>query len=88
LAWKIKFSARLKKYFRKIESQQLLKIKTYLEKVEALDNPRTLGKPLKSRFKGLWRYRVGDYRIVCEIQDQDLIVLIVRVANCKEVYNR
>ncbi|SFV87023.1 RelE/StbE replicon stabilization toxin [hydrothermal vent metagenome] len=88
MAWKIKFSTRLKKDFRKIESQQLLKIKTYLEKVEALDNPRTLGKPLKSRFKGLWRYRVGDYRIVCEIQDQDLIVLIVRVANCKEVYNR
>lgn len=65
----------------------LTKIKVYLEKVEALDNPRTLGKPLKSRFKGLWRYRVGNYRIVCEIQDQDLIVLVVRVANRKEIYN-
>jgi mRNA interferase RelE/StbE len=88
LAWKIKFSVRLKKDFRKIDAQQLLKIKNYLEKVKTLDNPRTLGKPLKSRFKGLWRYRVGDYRLVCEIQDQDLIVLVVRVASRKEVYNR
>ncbi|BAS68165.1 type II toxin-antitoxin system RelE family toxin [Bathymodiolus septemdierum thioautotrophic gill symbiont] len=88
MAWKIKFSARLKKDFRRIGAQQLLKIKAYLEKVKALDNPRKLGKPLKSRFKGLWRYRVGDYRLVCEIQDQDLIVLVVRVASRKEVYNR
>jgi mRNA interferase RelE/StbE len=47
-----------------------------------------LGKPLKSKFKGLWHYRAGDYRIVCEIQDQDLIVLIVRVASRKDIYNR
>lgn len=88
MAWKIEFSSRLKKDFRKIDTQQLLKIRAYLAKIAALDNPRTLGKPLKSRFKGLWRYRVGDYRLICDIQEQDLIVLVVRVANRKQVYDR
>ncbi|SMN00181.1 RelE/StbE replicon stabilization toxin [uncultured Candidatus Thioglobus sp.] len=87
MTWKIEYSARLEKDFRKIDNKQLLKIKKYLNKVGALDDPRTVGKPLKSRFKGLWRYRIGDYRAICEIQDKKLIVLIVRIANRKEVYD-
>ncbi|SMM99777.1 RelE/StbE replicon stabilization toxin [uncultured Candidatus Thioglobus sp.] len=87
MTWKIEYSVRLEKDFRKIDNKQLLKIKKYLNKVGALDDPRTVGKPLKSRFKGLWRYRIGDYRAICEIQDKKLIVLIVKIANRKEVYD-
>ncbi len=87
MAWTIKFSARLKKDLKKIDKQQLIKIRNYLEnQVKPLENPRDIGKPLKSRFKGLWRYRVGDYRVFCQIQDAELIILVVRVANRKKAY--
>ena len=55
-------------------------------RVAVLDNPRTLGKALSGRLGGLWRYRVGDCRIICEIQDSALCILVVTVGNRREVY--
>jgi mRNA interferase RelE/StbE len=51
-----------------------------------LENPRTLGKPLKGKLKEFWRYRVGDYRLLCAIEDQVLVLLVITVRHRKEAY--
>ncbi len=57
------------------------------ERVAKLENPRSLGQALSGTELGsLWRYRAGDYRIVCEIQDRKLVVAVVRVGHRREVY--
>ena len=63
------------------------RIVNYLERrVAALDNPRSLGSALTGPLGGLWRYRVGDCRVVCDIQDDVLVVLVVRVGRRDQVY--
>lgn len=47
-----------------------------------------IGSPLKGRFRGLWRYRVGDYRILCQINDEEVLILILRIAVRKDVYDK
>ena len=49
-------------------------------------DPRRFGRELKAELAGLWRYRVGDYRLICQIRDQELIVLVVTVGHRKDIY--
>jgi mRNA interferase RelE/StbE len=56
------------------------------ERLAAADNPRNTGKALSGPLGGLWRYRVGDYRLICEIQDGVLCVLVLKIGNRREVY--
>jgi mRNA interferase RelE/StbE len=57
------------------------------ERVAKLENPRSLGQALQgSKFGEYWRYRVGDFRIVCEIQDKKVVVLVLRVGHRREIY--
>ncbi|MGA7884322.1 MAG: type II toxin-antitoxin system RelE/ParE family toxin [Acidobacteriaceae bacterium] len=71
-----------------MDAQIARRITAFLrERVASLDNPRSLGQALQGSELGhLWRYRVGDFRIVCEIQDAKLIVLVVHVGHRREVY--
>lgn len=62
-------------------------IKKWQEEIESLANPRSRGKSLSGEFKGLWRYRVEDYRITCDIQDDKLIVLVLKIGHRSEVYD-
>ena len=73
------------KEINKLDSVSANRIYDYLEELEEID-PRSKGKLLKGKLKHLWRYRVGDYRILTEIQDQELIVLVVRVSHRSNVY--
>ena len=50
------------------------------------ENPRQWGKPLHGEKQGLWRYRVGHYRLICDIQDERVIVLVLEVGHRKDVY--
>ncbi len=56
--------------------------------VDNTENPRITGKPLKGNKKGIWRYRVGDYRILCDIQDKKLVILALELGNRKEIYKK
>jgi mRNA interferase RelE/StbE len=58
------------------------------EHIEGCKNPRHFGEPLRGDFDGLWRYRVGDYRILCEIHDQKLIVLALAIGHHRDIYTR
>lgn len=64
------------------------RIITFLEtRIATLEDPRQTGKALQGSTLGkLWRYRVGDYRIICELQDQRLVVLVVEIGHRREVY--
>ena len=87
MTWRVEYLASAAKSFRKIDPQQRQRIRDYLEqRVIALDDPRQLGKPLRGELAEFWRYRVGDYRVICHIEDERLVVLAVRAAHRKDVY--
>lgn len=52
-----------------------------------IDNPRSSGKALQGDLKGLWRYRVGDYRLITQIHDNELVILVIEIGHRKDVYN-
>lgn len=56
------------------------------ERIEGCKNPRHFGEALKANHAGLWRYRVGDYRVICEIQDERLLVLALSIDHRRDVY--
>jgi len=56
------------------------------DRVAKADNPRTIGKPLRHSKFGLWRYRVRDYRIICELQERRVVVLVVAIGHRKSIY--
>jgi len=86
--WKVEFRPSALKELKKISSSDRKKILLYLnDRVVKGDDPRVFGKALKGNLKGLWRYRIGDYRLVCEIKDEELIVFALRVAHRKDVYD-
>ena len=58
-----------------------------LKEIERLDNPRDSGKALVGNLAGLWSYRVGDYRIICKINDNELIILVINIKKRSEAYN-
>lgn len=55
-------------------------------KLDGLENPRSIGKALVGQYKGLWRYRIGAYRVICDIRDDELIVLAIDVGHRKNIY--
>jgi len=77
-----------KKDLAKLDKQIARRITGFLrERVSMLDDPRSLGHVLKgSELGDFWRYRVGDYRIVCEIQDRALRILVIQIGNRREIY--
>ena len=73
------------KAFKKLDKTIQLRTAVLVDKIEASANPRFSGKALKGNDKE-WRYRVGDYRLVCEIKDRELIVWMIRIGHRREVY--
>ena len=85
--WAYRFDERALKELKKLGGQAQRDIIAYLDKRVARNaDPRRFGKRLKANLAGLWRYRVGDYRILCQIQDRELIVLVVAVGHRKDIY--
>ncbi len=84
--WIIDFDAYALKALEKLDKPVRNRIERFLDDVEQLDNPRQQGKALNGKYKGLWRYRVGDYRIICDIQDNQLIILVLELGHRKEIY--
>ena len=87
MVWTIKYTDTAKTLLRKIDKQAARSIVKYMdERVAVLENPREKGKALTGPLGGLWRYRVGDFRIICDIQDESLCVLVVKIGNRRDVY--
>ena len=87
MAWAIEYAETAKKQLRKLDKTPARRIVDYMdERVAPSEDPRGLGKALKGPLGDLWRYRVGDYRVICDIQDDVLTVLALQIGNRREVY--
>ena len=75
-----------KKQLKKLDSSISKRILDYLEQLELIDNLRSRGKALTSNLAGLWRYRVGDYRIFCRIYDDKLVITVIEIAHRSTIY--
>jgi mRNA interferase RelE/StbE len=85
--WRVEFDRDAARDLRKLGSEAERLILRYLRtRIATASNPRRFGKPLTADLKGLWRYRIGDYRIVARIEDGRFVVLVVTVGHRSEVY--
>lgn len=90
MAWQIKFDEAAKKDLAKLDKQIARRITAFLhDRVASLDNPRSIGEALTgSKLGEFWKYRVGSYRIICDIQDGAVCVLVLKVGKRSEVYRK
>lgn len=87
MAWIIRISNIAERQLRKLDRQVQERILDWLaERIEGCKDPRHFGEPLKGDRAGFWRYRIGDYRIICDIQDRQVVVLVLTIGHRKEIY--
>ena len=87
MAWTIEITRTAEKQIKKLDRvAQALIVRFLRERLKPADDPRQWGKPLHGEKRGLWRYRVGDYRLICDIQDERITVLVLEVGHRTDVY--
>ena len=87
MAWTIEYSETARKFLEKSDQSSRRRIREFLEhRVASHESPRDLGKALLGDFRKYWSYRVGDMRVICDIQDQRVVVLVVAIGNRRDVY--
>lgn len=87
MAYKVIFTNKFDKEFYKLDHYTQSIVITWIEKhISNCENPRIYGKALLHERSGQWRYRIGYYRLICEIQDNKLIILALFVGHRKEIY--
>ena len=87
MKWSVIIGKRAAKTLAKFDTKERCRILNFLKvDLYQLDNPRQIGKALAGKFKGMWRYRVGDYRIICEIVDNELVIVAVEIEHRSNVY--
>jgi mRNA interferase RelE/StbE len=85
--WTVEFDDRARRELRKLDAATQQTIFRYLrERITGSEDPKQFGKPLRKNLAGLWRYRVGDYRLICRLEENRLVVFVVRVGHRREVY--
>jgi mRNA interferase RelE/StbE len=87
LAWTIEITRTAEKQITKLhrDAQQAI-VRFLRERLAGTENPRQWGRPLQGEKRGLWRYRVGDYRLICDIQEKRITVMVLQVGHRKDVY--
>ena len=86
-AWTIEFDDRARRELRKLDAENQQTVLRYLrERIAGAEDPRVFGKPLRMKLAGLWRYRVGDYRLICRFEENHLVVLVLKVGHRRDVY--
>ncbi len=80
------YSDNARKQLKKLDGRTSRLILSYMDEVAQLKDPRSRGKILVGNLAGFWRYRVGDYRVLCRIQDKELCIVVIEIGNCREVY--
>lgn len=85
--FRIQTTTRFDKEFKKLDRYTQKLLKAWIEKhLVGCDNPRAFGKGLSANRAGQWRYRIGDYRLICYINDNELIILALSIGHRKEIY--
>lgn len=88
MAWRIKFDRAADKELGRLDPQIARRILSFLfDRVANLEDPRSVGEALQgTRLGDMWKYRVGDYRIICSIEDKEITVVVASIGNRREVY--
>jgi len=87
LAWTIEYTQTARKQLKNLDKPLARRILDFLDdRIGKQDDPRILGKALTGPLGALWRYRVGDYRVICEIQDSSTRILVLQIGHRREVY--
>lgn len=87
MKYKLTTTARFDKEYKKLDKYTQKLIKNWTKKhIENCDNPKIYGKALQGNKKGFWRYRIGDYRMICIIKDNELIILAITIGHRREIY--
>ena len=86
MAWTLKMTNEAEKSLNHIDRKSANRIRKTLNDIIKLDDPRLKGKALTGNLSGLWSYRIGEYRALCQIKDKELIVLVVRIAHRNKSY--
>ncbi len=87
MAWTLEFAESARKQLRKLDKPVAKRVFDFLEeRIAKDDDPRRLGKALKGELGELWCYRVGDYRIICDLEDGLMRILVLQIGNRREVY--
>ena len=88
MSYSVETTERFDREFKKLDKYTQRMIKAWVDKnLENCSDPRQHGEGLTANRKGQWRYRIGDYRLICEIRDKELIILALTVGHRKEVYD-
>ena len=89
MAWKIELTKEVAKKIRKLDKPVAKRLTQFLhERVSTLNNPRDIGEALTgSKLGEFWKYRVGDYRIICKIEDKEITILVLQIGHRKSIYN-
>jgi len=89
LVWQIEITNTAKKQLVKLDRQVQSEILRYLrERICTNEDPRRYGAPLRRELTGRWKYRVGAYRLICEIQDEKILVLVLMVGHRSKIYEK
>jgi mRNA interferase RelE/StbE len=89
MAWNLEISPPAKRQLDKLDKAVARRISKFLyERVQQLDDPRQIGERLQGTLSEFWRYRVGDYRIICSLEQDRLVVLVLRIGHRREIYSR
>ena len=86
MVWTVEYNPAARAQLQRLDRQTSRRISDYMDQVGALANPRHRGKALKGALAGHWRYRVGDYRVICQIHDNALRILAVRIDRRDQAY--
>jgi mRNA interferase RelE/StbE len=86
-AWQVVIEPLAAKELKKLANSDRKRIMQFLrERIATTENPRSASHALTGALKGLWSYRIGDFRVIAKIQDQIVTVLVVRIGNRRDVY--
>ena len=89
MSWKLRYSAKAEKQLSKLDAQQSRIIVAWLMKhINECEDPRAFGGPLTASFEGKWRYRIGSYRVLVDINDDSLVVLALQIGHRRDIYSK
>ena len=86
MSWEVELSPDAAKWLRKADPETARRIRAALRAITTLDSPRNRGRALTAGLSGLWRYRVGNYRVVCDLRDALLVVLVIDIDHRSSIY--
>ena len=86
MLWKVNFTDEAEKQLLSLDKHTRERIRNYVKDLENLHNPKMRGEPLTGNLATFWKYRVGKYRLICRLQDEQLLILVVKIGKRDKVY--